>query len=295
MVVRIITTRAEDDGGGQTMQIGEVNSARSPFQQKRYEEQKELQSVFSEVLESVGIAGYETADPITSDAPLDEQIRDAWDGWYQLERVGRYRNAEDPAELGGKFAVVIDRAYREGGYADPKSFLNTLSTDELKTVQNVHWLADSIDVNSLTEEGALNLLIPPAAQVDLNRDGLTQSGLAYGIRFPDSTTPKPVADAFDAATAGLSEMDRSLHVLHMKMPVLLANIHLNSDGTFSHQVEPGDPDFRNPMLEEGYSYQQAAQEWIDYLDYFKSTMSEHRYESERAFWTDFQSRLPQDA
>ncbi|EMI45561.1 hypothetical protein [Rhodopirellula sp. SWK7] len=277
------------------MQIGDVSQTRSPLQQRRFEEQQEIQSVFSAVLESVGKQGYESAAPIESDVPLEEQIQDSWDGWYQLERVGRYRSAEAPAELGGKFAAVIDRAYREGGYADPKSFLNTLSKDELKTVQNVHWLANSIDVNSLSEEGALNLLIPPAAQVDLNRDGLTQSGLAYGIRFPDSTTPKEVADAFEDATAGMSEMDKSLHVLHMKMPVLLANIHLNSDGTFSHQVEPGDPEFRNPMLEEGYSYSNAAREWIEYLDYFKNTMDPRRYESERAFWTDFQSRLPKGA
>ncbi|MCM2370272.1 hypothetical protein [Aporhodopirellula aestuarii] len=277
------------------MQISDLSQTRSPLQQRRFEEKQEVQSVFSAVLESVGREGYESAAPTESAVPLEEQIQDAWDGWYQLERIGRYRHAEAPAELGGEFAAVIDRAYREGGYADPKRFLNTLSKDELKTVQNVHWLAESIDVNSLSEEGALNLLIPPAAQVDLNRDGLTQSGLAYGIRFPDSTTPKEVAVAFEDATAGLSEMETSLHVLHMKMPVLLANIHLNADGTFSHQVEPGDPEFRNPMLEEGYSYSDAAQSWIEYLDYFQVTMDTRRYESERAFWTDFQSRLPEGA
>jgi len=276
------------------MRISETTTSFVPLSQQRLEKTGELQNVFSAVLGSVGREGYQSAEAISAEQPLDEQMRSSWDGWFGMVQTRRYQEIEKPAELAGAFGQLMHRAYREGGYVDPKSFLGGLSADEIENVRLVHHLADPINVSSLTEEGALNLLIPPDAQVDLNRDGITQSGVGNGVRFPDSTTPRPVAEAWHLATADLPEGEKMTYELQMVLPTLLANIHLNPDGSFSHQVEPGDVNWRNPMAAPEYSYRQFTQGMLQSLDYFKSQMDPLKYERDHAFWSDLQSRLPDE-
>ncbi|WP_404307235.1 hypothetical protein [Neorhodopirellula lusitana] len=300
-------------------------SYRTLQSQTRYATSQNVQSVFSEVLATVGIDGYQSAQPLNvqsaaeesdldtgdlpvvssgeslvsaeADAdPLDDLAVDAWYSWYDLEKTGRYRSLAtstevDAEQIKTEFGNVIGKAYNEGGYADPKAFLSTLSADEMESIRQVHYLADSINVSSLTEEGALNLLIPSVAQVDLNYDGLTQSGAGYGIRFPDSRTPAKVASAWEEATADLDPMEKGLYTLQVKLPSLLANIKLHADGTFSHVIEPGDPAYENPMASSNYSYEQSARDYVEYLDAFKAQIDPIRYDRDRAFWSDFASRL----
>ncbi len=158
-------------------------------------------------------------------------------------------------------------------------------------VQHVHALADGIQVDSLSEEGAVNLLVPPAAQIDLNHDGLTRSGAAYGLRFPDSTTPPEVAQAWEEATVGMSWGDMAVYQLQMKSPLLTANIVCDENGHFLRCREPGDPDFINPMASGNYSYLQATRDRLDYLEAFSDRMPLEQYEGDKAFWTIFQERL----
>ncbi|TWU39486.1 hypothetical protein [Novipirellula artificiosorum] len=165
--------------------------------QTRVVNDRNMQSVFSEVLREAGRQGYASAGVVESAEPLQQRIQDTWDQWYRTERIGgQYASAEAPTDLGGAFGSVLMKAYEQGAYVAPKPFLRGLSEAELKSVQNAHWLAEPINVDSLTEEGALNLLIPRAAQVDLNGDGFTRSGAAYGMKFPDSTTSREVTYDF---------------------------------------------------------------------------------------------------
>ena len=292
---------------GIDVEIGTQQSGVTTFQQTRRAQDKNIQSVFSEVLQNAGRQGYASAeiaaDPKLEAAPTNEEtdqspgdalgvrVQQSWQSWYQTERRGRYASPEAPRNLAESFGGVLTKAYDEGAYVDPKSFLKGLSKDEMKAVQNAHWLADPIQVDSLTEEGALNLLIPPAAQVDLNRDGLTQSGRAFGIRFPDSTTPPEVAAAWEQATDGMPPEELMIYELEMKLPVLLANIEIDADGRFIRQREPGDADFVNPMNDGDYSYEKVTQDWIEHLDYFKNQMDPVRYAKGMKFWSDFQGKL----
>ncbi|MCC9642775.1 hypothetical protein LOC71_10860 [Rhodopirellula sp. JC740] len=250
-----------------------------------------VQSVFSEVLNQFGRDGYANAEPLSSDVPLESQIEQSWTDWYRVERLGRYQATEDADALGVSFAGVLSDAYEQGGYATPKKFLGGLDQESLETVQAIHGLVDPIQVNSLSEEGAMNLLVPPAAQVDLNRDGITQSGIANSIRFPDSTTSPEVTAAWDEATEGMSWGERAIYELRMKLPVLTANSITNGDGQIVGQREPGDPDWVNPMTDPGYSYVDEAQGWIDYLDYFKNQMDPDQYAKERSFFQSFKDKL----
>jgi hypothetical protein len=127
--------------------------------------------------------------------------------------------------------------------------------------------------------------------VDLNADGLTQSGAAMGIRFPNSNTPPEVVDAWETATAGMSWAERGMFELKMMMPTLLANIEVDANGQFIGQREPSDPDYRNPMAEAGYSYREAVQSMIDALDFQKEQMPRAQYEEQMAFWRQFGEEL----
>ncbi|TWU22881.1 hypothetical protein Pla52o_24130 [Novipirellula galeiformis] len=273
------------------MDVTRIQPVNSALQSSRLEKEHQLQSVFSEILSGVGHAGYMSATPLESEQPIEAEIQDSVSGWFDLEIQGRYRAAEKPLELGKQFGDLAVRAYQSGAYAEPKAFLNSLSESELKTVQNVHWLAEPIDVDSLSDEGAINLLIPPPAQVDMNRDGFTQSGVGMGFRFPDSTTPAKVAEAWEAATAGMSWGERSLYELQMKLPVLFANFHLDDQGAYSHHYEPGDPEFVNPMMADDYSYGTVPRDYLAYLEAYKTQIDPLRYAQDKAFWSDFQSRL----
>ncbi|MEX0795035.1 MAG: hypothetical protein WD045_17990 [Pirellulaceae bacterium] len=250
-----------------------------------------LQSLFSEILIQQGRPGYASAEAHESEQPLDEQVQTAWSSWFGVETGGRYAQDADPATLKREYGDLLTRALEEEGYYDPESFLQTLSGEELEVVQMIHRLADPIDLAQLDEEGMLNLMLPPPAQIDLNFDGLTRVGLGFMIRFPDSRTPPAVVEAWNEATAELSPREKMTFQLQMKLPTLLANFVLNEDGSLSHARQPGDPDFVNPMASPDYSYLDLTGRQLESLELFKYQMQPERYESQTAFWTSFQQAL----
>lgn len=277
------------------MEVGLMGAVATSGLSLRQQREHAVQDVFSAILAEVGREGYASAQAVADDQPMAEQITACWSDWFDGERQGgRYATRTEAEALKQSYGEILVRAYEEGGHAAPKDFLASLSKDELAVVQHVHALADRIQVESLSEEGALNLLVPPAAQVDLNRDGLTQSGAAYGFRFPDSTTPPEVVQAWEEATAGMSWGEQAVYQMQMKMPLLTANIVCDRDGRFLHRREPGDPDFVNPMASAGYSYLNATQEHLDYLETFRNQMPIEQYERDKAFWAMFQERLTEN-
>lgn len=251
---------------------------------------KRVQSVFAEVLAAVGRQGYVSAPKLDTqlDASLESgeslssDIQTAWDDWFGSVASGRYSRHPNASEIRDEYGKLLQRAHAEGGYATPQQFLALLSPSELEVVQRVHNLAQPIEVGSLTEEGALNLLLPPATQVDLDGDGITMSGAARGLRFPDSNTPAEVVRAWEEATAGMPVGDRMTYELRMASPVL----HTAAPGTEgTDSLEP------NPRNRPDYSYVDTTQRWLDYLDHFKSQMPPDQYTTQKEFWSNFQSLL----
>lgn len=274
------------------MKVDSVDSCALSFGTSRRERDHVVQDVFSAVLAEAGREGYASAEAVSEEAPMTDQISASWSSWFDGEcRDGRYQDETAADSLKQTYGEILLQAYEEGGYADPKAFLKGLSDEEMSVVQVVHRLADPIRVDSLTEEGALNLLMPPAAQVDLNHDGLTRSGVAYGMKFPDSNTPAPVAEAWEEATDGMDLKERMIYELHMMLPLLTANIVCDNEGRFVKQYGPDDPEFRNPMASSDYSYVQATEDRLEYLEAFKTRIPPERYDREKTFWTKFQNLL----
>ena len=125
----------------------------------------------------------------------------------------------------------------------------------------------------------------------MNHDGFTRCGVAYGMRFPDSNTPPEVAAAWDEATEGMSFGDRMIHEMQMMLPLLTANLVDDDEGRFVRRYEPGDPGFTNPMASSEYSYVDAAQDRLNYLEAFRSRMPPEQYERDKAFWSRMQGLL----
>ena len=85
-----------------------------------------------------------------------------------------------------QFSEILNQAKDSQGSA--KDRLLAMSASELALVQKANSLAAPINVSSLSEEGAINLLSQPdhSDKVDLNNDGIVEVGAAKNLIFPPS-------------------------------------------------------------------------------------------------------------
>jgi predicted RNase H-related nuclease YkuK (DUF458 family) len=91
-----------------------------------------------------------------------------------------------------------------------KNFIDSLSKDELETIQKYNGLADAIDTGSLSPEAAFNLLVHDNEQYDFNGDGLIQVGAADIIPTVPATMPSDVRSAYIEALNSLDGVDRMM-------------------------------------------------------------------------------------
>lgn len=108
-------------------------------------------------------------------------------------------------------AHIDDQAKGSIANHTAKSFLLSLNTEQLSVLQHANYVADPIDVNSISEEGAENLLLDKDHRVDLNNDGYTEVGLAKLGQFPPPNASQAVKDAWNAATSGISDRDKMMY------------------------------------------------------------------------------------
>lgn len=142
---------------------------------------------------------------------------DAWSRQRRLDGAGDdYMDRVDAART--TYLDVARKAESSGGFADPLAFVRTLNGHELQALQTTNSLGNSIDTASLTEEGALNLLLPRTMARDLDSDGMTIVGKANTIVFPPGDAPQAVKDAWAKTTEGMDFATK----LHLQMSMHLA-------------------------------------------------------------------------
>ncbi|MGV3485425.1 MAG: hypothetical protein ACO1RT_13485 [Planctomycetaceae bacterium] len=273
------------------MRIDSSTATSSPVRDARAVAGQRLQVVFSEVLEQAGQTGYASADAYQSPNSLQQDIEHGWANWFAAASNDGAYATDDRTAIEQGYGQILVRSWQEGGYRDPRQFLRSLSRDELKTVQHVFRLAEPIAVDSLSEEGALNLLIPPPAQVDANRDGLTHVGAASMMRFPDSQTPANVVAAWDAATAGMDRREKMTYAFRMKASTQLANLAVSDRQAGAAQAPHSRPGFVDPMTQPNFSYGDLAQRTLDSLERFKYQTPPEQYSRQSEFWTKFRDSL----
>ena len=124
---------------------------------------------------------------------------------YQLSN-GR---KEYQAPYAQKFEVIFNKAQEADiKLSNAKEFLHSLSPAELSTLQKYSGLADKIDINSLSNEGAYNLLMHDNQQFDFNNDGTAEVGAAKRMLAVPINMPQDVKDAYISAMNLLSDKDK---------------------------------------------------------------------------------------
>ncbi|MFA7501262.1 MAG: hypothetical protein WCY85_09710, partial [Sulfurimonas sp.] len=134
-----------------------------------------------------------------------------------LNLYNRVRENQKPFE--DKFEVIYAQAKEaDVKLSDAKEFLSELSRDELRTLQKFEGLADAIDVGSLSDEGAYNLLVHDYEKYDFNGDGAVMRGaaktLAHIPEHMDDEAKKAWVKALNAMgddLMGISVMTMSLN------------------------------------------------------------------------------------
>ncbi|MFT6990012.1 MAG: hypothetical protein ACJASL_001989 [Paraglaciecola sp.] len=165
-----------------------------------------------------------------------------------------------------QFSDILSEAKNQQGSA--KNTLLAMTVNELALVQKANSLADPINVSSLSEEAAANLLSQPdnSDKVDLNNDGIVEVGAARTIIFPPVNAPDNVKLAWESATADMSETDKFILEFRMHSAVFGINI----EGV--NQKQALDPE------------QQWNQQGID--DLFKDLSGNLEFRVNLEGWTD---------
>jgi hypothetical protein len=302
-------------GPGSSAPLGPADSRPQADRLEKAQATLGLRSVFSDLLRQAGQEGWQSApqalretgsaahsETVTAVAAVDAVA--SWDRWlgahadrYSFTTSGSPSVRPDKGleDLRQDYGRILQGAQAAGAYAQPQAYLKTLSQEDLRTVQQVHARADAIDPAQLSHEGALNLLLPPDAMVDSDRDGVTEVGGTKVMHFPSSTTPPEVCAAWDAATANLSPEEVLLRQLQMGSgPQTQANLRFDSQGRVVDIINPGDPGWVNPFSDPSYTYKDFAKEQLALLNKFKGLMPEAQVKRDEAFWRSFRDALSAD-
>ena len=183
------------------------------------------------------------------------------------------------------FASLLDEAHeQQENNISAKEVLNTMSKSELQLLQTATSLAAPINVNSLSKEGAMNLLAQPdkTGLVDLNNDGIVEVGAARNIMFPPVNAPAHVKNAWDKATEGLSFFDKA--VLELNLHISVYGVEIN-----------GMPTKQPPLPEEQWSSTNLVEWFATLRSGLEFSVKEegwtHFNEVQRDFYDKFESLL----
>jgi hypothetical protein len=188
-------------------------------------------------------------------------------GQTQMESAER-RSLDKAAEF--QFAALLDKAYANKALDDPQAFLKSLNAGEMEQLRVQHGLADDIQVEGLSREGASNLLLPNGYSVDLNGDGLIETGRAMGGGFPPRDAPDKLKSAWFTATEKMDDGEVMSYALMMHDSVY--GMHI--DGAPA-QIKPDD---------EMATYRDFVDNYLAAIKQNHSYMAPGQYERENSFF-----------
>ncbi len=117
------------------------------------------------------------------------------------------------------FEAIYDKAKdSDVSMSNAKDFLNSLTKDELRTLQNYTRLADEIDVGKLNEEGAYNLLLHHYEKFDFNNDGIVSDGLAQTQTMLPANMPYEDKKVLVETLNDMSDKDRFMGMMLINPP-----------------------------------------------------------------------------
>ena len=119
----------------------------------------------------------------------------------ELQHDESFYEAREPFKE--EFQKIHDDAKEKGiNVSNAKEYLESLSKEELSTLQNYTLLVNEITVDTLSNEGAYNLLLDHYEKYDFNNDGFVEDGIGKGIPLIPShfsnTEKKALVDTFNS-------------------------------------------------------------------------------------------------
>jgi hypothetical protein len=220
----------------------------------------------------MAITGTNYAEPMTSSAVNTANVAD-----FSAKALDLMQRRQVSADEIDTFEQILAKT---ANHADAKQALRDLSPSEREVLRKVHSLAQPIQVGTLTNEGAANLLLAPGSQRDFNNDGLLTTGAAHSFAFPPENAPASFKKAWEKATEGKSILDVPTH---MVFAVGLANLGR----------EPGDPNWVNPYASADFDYVGKVEQIIDSIEYQYNNhmMSLEQYQKNRQFYNKLRDEM----
>jgi len=130
-----------------------------------------------------------------------------------INSMKNYQTTQGRRDVQTPYAQEFEAIYNEAkkqeiGLSDAKEFLKSLSSDEIRTLQKYSGLADSINIDAISAEGAYNLLLPDNEQYDFNSDGVAEVGEAKHLLSIPTNMPVDVRDAYISAMNSMSDKEK---------------------------------------------------------------------------------------
>lgn len=156
----------------------------------------------------------------------------------------QYKQHSDAIKAREPYGDDFEKIYEKATKADvkldnAKAFLEDFSPEERKTLQNYAKLVDEISVDSLSNEGAYNLLMHAYEKYDFNDDGIVENGIAKISSIVPAIPQNMDSGTKQAYTNAMNSLD--------KKDRLLASMTLSID-----------PDRRNHNLAKHFQNMSAA-------------------------------------
>ncbi|WP_419774012.1 hypothetical protein [Halarcobacter sp.] len=150
------------------------------------------------------------------------------------------------AEYKDDFEKIYSEAKEEKvNLSNAKDFLNSLSEEELSTIQHYVGLADPIKTGSLSNEGAYNLLVHHYERFDFDQNGLVDVGLAQTRNMIPVNMPETEKRALVASLNEMKEGDRFKAMFLISLP---DRIVIDENGEFKPAYDDTIKDY-NTILE----------------------------------------------
>ncbi|MFT5660158.1 MAG: hypothetical protein ACI9TV_000798 [Sulfurimonas sp.] len=117
------------------------------------------------------------------------------------------------------FEKIYEQAIdAEVNVSNAKEFVADLTVEELETLQNYTQLADAVEVNELSDEGAYNLLMHFYEKYDFDNDGFTEDGEVKTISLIPQDIDNDLKEAFVNALNN-SDEDNTLSILVLTLDI----------------------------------------------------------------------------
>lgn len=156
----------------------------------------------------------------------------------RISPVTKVTNNKDYETMSGSnvsetFAEILKK--KQESNTDAKEFLSKLDSKELYELQKVNHLANNINVQALSEEGAENLFLSPIDQyktVDLNNDGIVEVGAAKMVIFPPPNAPENVKAAWKETSKTMTPEQKMRIQFQFVVEQIQKNTYMKPDGTW---------------------------------------------------------------